>query len=62
MAIKKVRLSKPSKKSAGLNNKVRFDFGKKAFVVTNPKGKSVNNETYKNHDEAYAYAVSLETK
>jgi hypothetical protein len=62
MAVKKTRLSKPSKKSAGLNNKVRFDFGKKAFVVVNKKRKAVGAKTFKNHGEALEYAVSLETK
>lgn len=62
MAIKKVSLSKPSKSSAGLNHKVRFDNNKKQFVVTNKKRKAVGGKTFKNHDEALTYAVSLETK
>lgn len=62
MAVSKTRLSKPAKSSAGLSNKVRFDFGKKAFVVVNKKRKSVDGKTFKNHDEALEYAVSLETK
>lgn len=62
MATKKSVLSKPSRSSAGLNNKVRFDFGKKVFVVVNKKRKSVDGKTFKNHDEALTHAVSLETK
>lgn len=62
MAVKKSSLSKPSRSSAGLNNKVRFDKSKKKFVVTNRKRRVVGTETFKNHDEALVYAVSLETK
>ena len=60
MAIKKVRLGKPSKSSAGLKNKVRFNFGQGCFIVANPKGKARDGKTFKNHDEALEYAKSLE--
>lgn len=60
MAVKKSRLSKPSKSSSGLNHKVRFDFGKKVFIVATKKRKSVDGKTFKNHNEALEHALSLE--
>jgi hypothetical protein len=63
MANRKYRLSKPSKASAGLNNKVRFKFeGEKAgyFIVANPKRKAIDGKKFKNHDEALAFAIELQ--
>tara|TARA_R110000772_G_scaffold17946_3_gene49970 strand:+ start:128800 stop:128982 length:183 start_codon:yes stop_codon:yes gene_type:complete len=60
MGVRKNKLSKPSKSSKGLNHKVRFDFGRKRFIITNGKQKAFGTETFKNHDEALVYALSLE--
>ena len=60
MAVKKVRLSKPSESSKGLNNKVRFNFNKKVFIVANSKGKSADGKDYKNESEALAAAIALQ--
>ena len=61
MANKKVRLSKPTKSSAGLNFKVRFKFDSKTgfFIVTNSKRKAIDGKQFTNHDEALKFAKDL---
>lgn len=55
MAVKKVKLSKPSKLSKVLKYRIRFDFGKKQFGLYGKKRKPVVQEFFKNHDDALAY-------
>ena len=65
MANRKIRLSKPSKSSAGLNFKVRFKFeGTKGgyFVVTSKNRKAVGGKQFNNHDSALEYAKGLNNK
>lgn len=59
MAVRKTRLSKPSKSSGGLNFKVRFDFGKKVFGIFTKKRKLATQETFNNHADALAKAIEL---
>jgi hypothetical protein len=47
MANRKIKYSKPSKKSNGLKYDVRFDFMKKAFVIMSGK-KIIGNKSFKN--------------
>lgn len=60
MANRKARLSVPSASTAGMNHKVRFDFGSKLFVVTNKGKKTLGMPTFKNHGLALEHATGLE--
>lgn len=61
MGYKKIRLSKPSKSSAGLNFKVRFNFSDKQgyFIVTDKKRKQMGDKRFNNHDSALEFAKKL---
>ena len=54
MATKKIRLSAPTKASHGRTIKVRFDYSKKAFILTRG-GKQVDEKTFKNPETAQQY-------
>jgi hypothetical protein len=63
MANKKIRFSKPTKSSSGLNFKVRFRYEGKSggyFVVTNPKKKVMEGKQFNNHDDALVFAKSID--
>jgi len=66
MANKKIRLSAPSKSSAGLSFKVRFKFGSGNdggyFIVTNRKRKAIDAKKFNNHDSALEFAKELQNK
>jgi len=51
MSNRKIKYSKPSRKSIGLRYQVRFDFAKKVFVITNGK-KRIGDKSFKNVYEA----------
>ena len=64
MATKKIKLSKPSKSSAGLNFKVRFRYEANGgyFIVTNTKRKALGGKQFNNHESALEFAKELQSK
>lgn len=64
MANKKIRLSAPSKSSAGLSFKVRFRFENNGghFIVTNGKRKAIDAKKFNNHESALVFAKELQEK